>query len=185
VIGWLKQHPDKASMATVGVGSAAHLCAIDFMTRTQTNFLLVPYRGNAPAVQDVLGGHVELMCGEASGMLPHVRAGTVKAYAVMAETRWFAAPDVPTAAEAGAPGVAIGFWHGMWAGKATPDATVARLEQAVKAAFDDAAVRQRLSELGHEIPPADQRSAAAITALFDAEAAKWWPVIKAANIQAQ
>ena len=184
-IAWLKQHPDTASAATVGVGSASHLCTIDFQNKTQTSFKLVPYRGNAPAVQDVLGSQVELMCGEASGMLPHVKAGTVKAYAVMAEKRWFAAPEIPTADEAGAPGAGITFWHGMWAAKTTPDETVARLGQAVEEALADPAVVKRLTDLGHEIPPRDQQNAEAITVLFKKESDKWWPIIKAANIQGQ
>jgi tripartite-type tricarboxylate transporter receptor subunit TctC len=184
-ISWLKDHADSATAATVGVGSASHLCAIDFQNKTQTSFKLVPYRGNAPAVQDVLGSQVDIMCGEASGMLPHVRGGTVKAYAVMAEKRWFAAPDIPTSEEAGAPGVGITFWHGMWTAKITPHKTVARLSQAVAEAFADPVVTRRLTDVGHEIPATDEQSAAALDALFRKEADKWWPMIKAANIRGQ
>jgi len=185
VISWLKQHADTATAATVGIGSASQLCTIDFQNRTQTNFKLVPYRGNAPAVQDIVGSQVDIMCGEASGMLPHVRAGTAKAYAVMAEKRWFAAPDIPTAGEAGVPGLGISFWHGMWAAKTTPAEAVERIGQAVADAFADPAVRQRLFAAGHEIPASDQQGAAALDALFRSEADKWWPIIKAANIQVQ
>ena len=184
-IAWLKDHADSATAATVGAGSASHMCLIDFQNKTQTSFKLIPYRGNAPAVQDVLGSQVDMMCGEASGMLPHVRAGTVKAYAVMAEKRWFAAPDIPTAEEAGAPGVGITFWHGMWAAKVTPKDTVLRLGQAVSEAFADPVVRERLTAAGHEIPASDQQSPAALDALFHREAQKWWPMIKAADIRAQ
>jgi tripartite-type tricarboxylate transporter receptor subunit TctC len=133
----------------------------------------------------VLGSQVDIMCGEASGMLPHVRAGTVKAYAVMAEKRWFAAPEIPTSDEAGAPGVGITFWHGMWAAKVTPHETVVRLSQAVAEAFADAVVRRRLTDAGHEIPTTDQQSAAALDVLFRKEADKWWPMIKAVNIRGQ
>jgi tripartite-type tricarboxylate transporter receptor subunit TctC len=185
VIAWLKERPDTATAATVGVGSASQLCTVDFQNKTRTSFRFVPYRGNAPAVQDVLSGQVDLMCGEASGMLSHVRAGSVKAYAVMADKRWFAAPDVPTAGEAGVPGAGITFWHGLWAAKATPPDTVLRIGHAVQEAFADPTVVQRLSAAGHEIPPREQQSAAALDALFRAEADKWWPIIKAANIQAQ
>jgi tripartite-type tricarboxylate transporter receptor subunit TctC len=184
-IVWLKEHADTATAATVGVGSASQLCAIDFQNKTQTSFKLVPYRGNAPAVQDVLGSQVDIMCGEASGMLPHVRGGTVKAYAVMAQKRWFAAPEIPTSEEAGAPGVGITFWHGMWAAKGTPRETVERLSHAVAEAFADPIVIRRLTDAGHEIPESEQQSAAALDILFHKEAAKWWPIIKAANIQAQ
>jgi tripartite-type tricarboxylate transporter receptor subunit TctC len=184
-ISWLKDHADSATAATVGVGSASHLCAIDFQNKTQTSFKLVPYRGNAPAVQDVLGSQVDIMCGEASGMLPQVRGGTVKAYAVMAEKRWFAAPAIPTSEEAGAPGVGITFWHGMWAAKVTPHETVARLSQAVAEAFADPVVTKRLTDAGHEIPATEQQSAAALDVLFRKEADKWWPIIKAANIREQ
>ncbi|QWG17099.1 tripartite tricarboxylate transporter substrate binding protein BugD [Bradyrhizobium sediminis] len=184
-ISWLKGHADSATAATVGVGSASQLCTIDFQNKTQTSFKLVPYRGNAPAVQDVLGSQVDIMCGEASGMLPHVRAGTVKAYAVMAEKRWFAAPDIPTSEEAGAPGAGITFWHGLWAAKVTSRETVLRLSQAVTEALADPVVTRRLTDAGHEIPASDQQSAAALDTLFHREAAKWWPIIKAANIKAQ
>jgi tripartite-type tricarboxylate transporter receptor subunit TctC len=103
----------------------------------------------------------------------------------LAEKRWFAAPDVPTAGEAGVPGLGISFWHGMWAAKTTPAETVARIGQAVAEAFADPAVRQRLFAAGHEIPASDQQGAAALNALFRSEADKWWPIIKAANIQLQ
>jgi tripartite-type tricarboxylate transporter receptor subunit TctC len=184
-ITWLKGHADTATVATVGIGSASHMCAIDFMNKTTTSFKLVPYRGNAPAVQDVLAGQVDLMCGEASGILPHVRSGTVKPYAIMADKRWFAAPEIPTSEEAGAPGVGVVFWHGMWAAKSTPPQTVLRLSRAVSEAFADPDTRRRLADAGHEIPSPEQQSPAALDNLFHAEAAKWWPILKAANVQAQ
>jgi tripartite-type tricarboxylate transporter receptor subunit TctC len=182
-VRWLKAHPQDASIATIGPGSASHLCAVDLQNQTGTNSKFVPYRGGTPAIQDVVSGQVELMCGEASGMLPHVRGGTVKALAVMKSSRWFAAPDVPSIDEAGVPGVGITFWHGLWAPKGTPPDVVARLGRAVEDAFADPAVAKRLADAGQEIPV--QRSAAALEAHFKSESAKWWPIIKAANIQVQ
>lgn len=180
-IEWLRANPERGAAATVGPGSAAHLCMADFQAKTGTHLKPVPYRGNAPAVQDVMGGQVEMMCGEASGMLPFVRSGAVKAYAVMKASRWFAAPEIPTSAEAGVPGAEIAFWHGLWAPKGTPKEIVARLGRIVSAAFADPEVIARLHAAGHEIPTPEQQKPAALTTFVRQEMDKWWPMIRAEN----
>jgi tripartite-type tricarboxylate transporter receptor subunit TctC len=101
LIAWLKASPDKVSAATVGAGSAAHVCGLYFQDKTHTRFQFVPYRGGAPAIQDLVGGQIDLMCAEASQTLTYVRGGKIKAFAVMAHTRWPALPDVPTTDEIG------------------------------------------------------------------------------------
>ena len=185
LIVWLKANPDKASAATIGIGSPAHLCGIDFQNKTGTRFGFVPYRGGAPAIQDLVAGQVDLFCGEASNILPHVRSGTIRAYAVASKSRWFAAPDIVTTIEAGVHGMDIPFWHGIWAPKGTPKEVVALLHAAVADAFAEPALRQRLAELGHEIPSAQQRTPAAFGAFHKAEIDKWWPIIRAAGIKAE
>src|SRR5689334_5466198 len=110
LIAWLKANPNKASAATVGAGSAAHVCEVYFMQQTGTRFAVVPYRGGAPAMQDIIAGQMDLMCAEASQTLVYVRGGQMKAFAVMAKDRWPALPDVPTVDEIGAPGMYISFW---------------------------------------------------------------------------
>jgi len=185
LIGWLEQHPDRASAATIGAGSPANLCLVNFQNRTHTRFQLVPYRGGALAAQDVIGGQVDLMCGEGMNLLPHVLAGRVKALAVMSESRWFAAPDLPTIAEAGVPGLSIRFWSGLWAPKGTPSDIVAKLNAVVRGALTDPAARQRLANLGNEIPPPELLTPDALAAFHRTEIEKWWPIIKAANIKAE
>ena len=127
LIAWLKANPGLASAATVGAGSAAHVSGLYFQDRTATSFQFIPYRGGAPAYQDLLAGQVDLMFAEASATRPYVLGGKLRAYAVLAETLWFATPDIPTTDEAGAPGLHISFWHGLWAPSGTPSAVIGRL----------------------------------------------------------
>ena len=184
-IAWLKDNPDKASAATVGVGSGSHLCGLYLQKNTDARFQFVPYRGGAPASQDLVAGNVDLMCDLAANTLPFVRSGQIKAYAVMAKARWFASPDTPTIDEMGVPGLYMSFWHGVWASKGTPKEIVAKLNAAVVNALADAAVRQRFADQGHEIPPREQQTPEALAAHHRADIEKWWPIIKAANITLQ
>jgi tripartite-type tricarboxylate transporter receptor subunit TctC len=183
LIAWLKANPDKASAATTGLGSGIHMCLVYFQNVTGTKFPLAPYRGAAPLMQDMLAGQIDLSCPEAGQTLPQYRAGNIKAYAVLTEKRWFAAPDVPTIDEAGVPGLHFPFWHAIWAPKGTPKDVIARLNAAVVETLADPGVRQRFNELGHEIAPREQQSPAALAAYHKAEIDKWWPIIKAANIK--
>ena len=182
---WLKANPDTASAATVGAGSAAHVCGLYFQDRTNTRFQFVPYRGGAPAMQDLVGGQIDLMCAEASQTLTYLRSGRMKAFAVMAKTRWPALPDVPTTDEIGAPGMYISFWHGLWVQKGTPKQVIAKLNNAVVETLADQTVRQRLTDLGQIIATADQQTPSALGAYHRAEIEKWWPIIKAANIKVE
>jgi tripartite-type tricarboxylate transporter receptor subunit TctC len=184
-IAWLKDNPDKASAATVGVGSGSHLCGLYLQKNTGARFQFVPYRGGAPASQDLVAGNVDLMCDLAANTLPFVRSGQIKAYAVMAKARWFASPDTPTIDEMGVPGLYMSFWHGVWASKGTPKEIVAKLNAAVVNALADAAVRQRFADQGHEIPPREQQTPEALATHHRADIDKWWPIIKAANITLQ
>ena len=186
LVAWLKANPDKATAATVGAGSPAHVIGIHFQNVTGTRFQFVPYRGGGPANQDLVAGQVDLRIGgEASQLLPHVRSGRIKAYAVLAKTRWPAAPDIPTADEAGVPGIHIALWTGLWAPKGTPKDIVAKLNAAVGQTLADPAVRARIADVGFEIPPREQLTPEALAAHHQAETEKWWPIIKAANIKAE
>ena len=185
LITWLKANPNKASSGTTGLGSGIHMCLIYFQNMTGTSFPLAPYRGAAPLMQDLLAGQIDLSCPEAGQTLPQYRAGSIKAFAVLTQKRWFAAPDVPTIDEAGVPGLHFPFWHGMWAPKGTPREIVARINAAVVEALGDPGVRQRFGELGHEIVPREQQTPEALAAYHKAEIEKWWPIIRAANIKLQ
>jgi tripartite-type tricarboxylate transporter receptor subunit TctC len=185
LIAWLRANPDKVSAATVGAGSAAHICGLYFQDKINTRLLYVPYRGGAPAMQDLVGGQIDMMCAEASQTLPYVRSGKMKAFAVMAKDRWPALPDVPTTDEIGMPGMHISFWHGLWAPKGTPKAAIAKLNGAVVDALADTAVRQRLTDLGQVIATREQQTPEALAAFHKAEIEKWWPIIRAANIKVE
>jgi tripartite-type tricarboxylate transporter receptor subunit TctC len=182
LIAWLKTNPGKASAATVGAGSAAHVCLLYFQQKTGTSVQLVPYRGGAPVMQDLVAGQIDMFCAEASQTLSFLRAGTIKAFAVMSKARWPAAPEVPTFDEVGAPGMYISFWNGLWAPKGTPAEVIATLNAAVVDSLADSTVRQRLTDLGHVIATREEQTPQALAAFHRAEIEKWWPIIKA-NIQ--
>jgi len=185
LIAWLKANPDKATAGTIGVGSPSHVGGLHFQSLTGTRFQFVPYRGAAPALQDLIAGQIDLRFGaEGSQMLPYLRSGAAKAFAIMGGTRWFAAPDIPTIDEAGVPGLHLSFWQAFWAPRATPKAVIDRLNAAVVAALADPAVRARLVDLGQQIPSREQQTPEALAAFHKAEIEKWWPIIKAAGIKA-
>jgi tripartite-type tricarboxylate transporter receptor subunit TctC len=186
LIAWLKANPDKATEGTAGPGAGQHVSGVYFQNVTGTRFQFVPYRaGSSEIMRDLVAGHIDLTFDQAITALPHVRSGQVKAYAVTSNKRLAAAPDIPTVDEAGAPGVYISTWYGLWVPKGTPQEAIRRLTTAAMDALADPAVRERLAALGQEIPPPEQQSAEALAAHHKAEIEKWWPLIKAANIKAE
>jgi tripartite-type tricarboxylate transporter receptor subunit TctC len=185
LVALAKASPGKLTSASVGAGSAGHMCLVDFQNKSGTQFQHIPYRGGAPATQALLGGQVDTACLEASQTLPQYRAGNLKIYGVVAKKRWFGAPEVPTVAEAGVPDVELTFWHGLWGPKGLPKAVVAKLNDAVKKAFADPAVKQRFASLGHVIPPVEEQNPEALAKHHQTELDKWWPIIKAAGIKTQ
>ena len=185
LIGWLKANPDKASFATPGFGSPSHVWGAYFQAKTGTHFQFVPYRGGAPALQAVVSGQIDLSCLQASDLLPQVRSGNIKAYAILADTHWGRATDIPTVDDAGVPGLYMPFWHGLWAPAHTPGEIVSKLNRAAIEAVGDPSVRQRLADIGQELFPREQQTPEALAALQKTEIEKWWPIIKAANIKSE
>jgi tripartite-type tricarboxylate transporter receptor subunit TctC len=181
LIAWLKANPDTATMAAIG---ASQVAGVFFQTASSTRLRLVPYRGSAPAMQDLLAGHIDMMIDLAASATPHVRAGSVKTYAVTSRERLAAVPDIPTVDETGLPGYYVASWHGIWAPKSTPKDIVSKIAAATREALADATVRQRLADIGQQIYPREQQAPEALAAYQKAEAEKWWPIIKAANIRA-
>ncbi|MDB5866666.1 MAG: hypothetical protein JWO70_4472 [Betaproteobacteria bacterium] len=182
-IAWLKANPDKASEGTAGAGSPQHIGGLFFQQATGTRFQFVPYRGAAPAMQDLLGGQIDMIIDDPTSSLPQVRAGKIKAFAVTAKARLAAAPEIPTVDEAGLSGFYFSRWHALWLPRGTPKDVIAKLNGAVVAALADPAVRPRLEGLGQEIFAREQQTPAALQAYHKAEIDKWWPIIKAANIR--
>src|SRR5436305_1658155 len=182
----IKQNAGKLSAGTGGAGSGQHVSGVYFQKVTGTSFVFVPYRaGSADVMRDLTAGHIDLSFDQAISALPFVRSGQVRAYAITGKTRLAAAPEIPTVDEAGAPGVYISTWFGLWAPKGTAPEVIARLTSAIMEALADPAVRQRLADLGQEIPPPEQQTAAALAAHLKAELEKWTPIIKEANIKVE
>jgi tripartite-type tricarboxylate transporter receptor subunit TctC len=185
LVAYLKANADKISGGTAGMGSGSHIGALAFFAVTGTNYQLVPYRGTGPAVQDLIANQIQIMIDQSSNSLPHVRAGKLKVYAVTAKERTAAAPDIPTTAEAGFPGIEVAIWHGLWAPKGTPTEIIAKLNEAAVAALKDPEIRRKLEDLGQDIPTQEQMQPAAFDAYQRAEFAKWKPIIDKANVKVE
>lgn len=185
LVAWLKASPEPVSVATAGVGSTEHLAAVLFQNTIGARFLFIPYRGSSPAIQDLIGGQVDMMLAPSVPSLPQIRAGTLKGYAVTSDRRLPAAPEIPSVDEAGLPGFRFSIWTSLWAPKGTPGEVIARLNAAVVEALADPEVRTRLSTLGPVIVPREQQTPEALAALQKSEIAKWWPIIKSANVKGE
>lgn len=182
-ITWLTANPDKALLGTAGVGSSPHIAGAFFEKTTNTRVRYVPYRGVGPAMQDMLAGRIDMMIDFVANSLPQLRAGNVKALAVLSNNRLSVALDVPTVDEAGVPGLYVASWQAIWAPKDTPAAVVGKLNMAVVDALADPQVRQRLTEMAQVIPPREEQTPQALGALQRAELDKWSTFIKAAGIK--
>jgi tripartite-type tricarboxylate transporter receptor subunit TctC len=185
-IGWLNERPGNATEGTAGLGSGQHIAGVYFQKITGTRFQFIPYKaGSADIIRDITAGHIDFTFDQAITSLSHIRGGNVRALAVTSDKRLDAAPDIPTVDEAGAPGVYILTWYGLWLPKGAPQEAVDKLGAAARAAMADPAVRQRLLALGQQIPPPEQQTAAALAAYQKAEIEKWHPLIKEAGIKAE
>jgi tripartite-type tricarboxylate transporter receptor subunit TctC len=179
----LKANPEKLTLGTAGLGSGQHVSGVYFQNATRTTLRFVPYRaGSSDIMKDLVGGYIDLTFDQAISALPYVRNGQIKAYAITANARLPAAPDIPTVDEAGARGVYISTWSGLWVPKGTPKSVIQTLTKAAMDALADKDVRSRLEDLGQVIPPRERQTAEALGAYHKAEIEKWWPIIKSANI---
>jgi tripartite-type tricarboxylate transporter receptor subunit TctC len=183
LVAWLKSNPGKATMATIGPGSPAHIAGVQFEKTTRTELSFVPYRGGAPGMQDLLAGQIDLMIPQPSLALQHIRSGAIHAYAVMSDKRLPSAPDIPTVDEAGVPGLHISIWHGFWAPRGTPGDVIAKLNAATTQALADPTVRERFAQMGQDVPEPALQKPAALRDYQKQEIARWWPIIKAADIK--
>ena len=183
LIAYVKERGDKALYAHSGVGSAAHLCGMVFQSATGTTPTFVPYKGGGPALNDVMGGHIDFYCDPATGPTPLIQAGKLKSYAVTTKTRLKTLPDLPTTTEAGAPKIEVSTWYGLYAPRGTPKPVVDKLAAALRAALKDPSVISRFAELSMEPVAQDLATPAALDAFLKAEVDKWATIIKAAGVQ--
>ena len=183
LIAWLKTNSGKVSAGTAGAGSGSHIAGVYFQSATGTQLQFVPYRGTGPALNDLVAGQIDLIVDQTSNSIVQVRAGNIRAYAVTDTKRVTSALDIPTVDEAGLPGFHMTLWSGLWVPKGTPKDVIAKLNAAVVEALADPAVRKRFEDLGLEVPPRDKQTPEALGAHHKAEIAKWWPIIKAANMK--
>jgi tripartite-type tricarboxylate transporter receptor subunit TctC len=185
LIAYLKANPDKASVGIAGVGATGHLTGISFQRETGTKFQFVPYRGNAPAMQDLLAEQIDFMIEPSSNFKSLVGAGSVKPFAITGRTRLPSSPGIPTADEAGLPGFFASLWYGLWVPKDTPKEIIAKLNATLMQVLADSPVQKRLEELGIQITPLAQQTPEALRAFQKAETERWWPIIKASNLKVE
>jgi tripartite-type tricarboxylate transporter receptor subunit TctC len=183
LIAWLKDRPQPAAAGTAGAGSGSHVAGLAFEAASGVKLQYVPYRGTGPALNDLVAGQIDLIVDQLSNSINQVRAGTIRGYAVTDTKRAESAPDIPTTDEAGLPGLHMTLWSGLWAPKGTPKDIIARLNAAALDALKDPATRKQLENLGLQMPPADKSTPQALGDWQKAEIAKWWPIIRAANVK--
>jgi tripartite-type tricarboxylate transporter receptor subunit TctC len=181
-VAWLKAKPDPVLLGSAG--GTDQVAGYLLQQQTGASMQVVPYRGLAPAMQDIMAGRIDILFDQPSDAVPQIKSGTIKGYAVTAEKRASVAPDIPTVDEAGLPGLHLTPWHSLWVPKGTPKDIVKKLNAAAMDALADPAVRQRLSDVGQDVVPRDQQTPEALAAYYKSETDKWWPIIKAAGIKA-
>ena len=184
LIAYIKANKDKVSYANAGIGAASHLCGLLFMQAVGVDILTVPYKGTGPAMNDLLGGQVDIMCDQTTSTTGQIKGGKVKVYGITSEKRVASLPDVPTLAEGGVKGGEVAIWHGLYAPKGTPKPVIDKLVAALQAALKDPEVQKRYTELGAVTFPADKQTPAALESHLKAEIAKWRPIIQKAGVYA-
>ena len=183
-VTYVKANKDKVTYGNAGVGSASHLCGMLFMSSIGTQMTTVPYQGTGPAMNDIVGGQIDLMCDQTTNTTGQIKGGKVKAYAVTTKDRVKSLPDLPTMQESGIKDFEVAVWHGIYAPKGTPKAIVDKLNAALDVALNDPKVIARFADLGTEPEPKDRRSPAFHKDFVIAEIAKWKPVIQGAGVYA-
>ena len=184
LLTYIKANKDKVNYAHAGIGAASHLCGMLFMSAIQTDMLTVPYKGTGPAMNDLLGGQVDLLCDQTTNTTSQIKSGKVRAFGVTTLKRVPSLPEIPTLDEQGLKGFQIGIWHGLYAPKGTPKLVVDKLSGALQEAVKDPAVIQRFGDLGATTMPPEKATPQALQAFLKAEIEKWGPIIKKAGVYA-
>ena len=183
-LDYIKQNKDKVSYANAGIGAASHLCGMLFMSAIETDILTVPYKGTAPAMNDLLGGQVDFMCDQTTNTTSQIKSGKVKVYGVTSATRVPSLPEIPTLQEQGLKGFEVGIWHALYAPKGTPKPVLDKLVGALQDSVKDEGVRKKFADLGATTYPPEKATPAALQAHLKAEIDKWSPLIKKAGVYA-
>ena len=183
-LDYIKKNKDKVSYANAGIGAASHLCGMLFMSAIQTDLLTVPYKGTAPAMNDLLGGQVDFMCDQTTNTTSQIKSGKVKPYGVTSLKRVASLPDIPTLHEQGLKNFEVGIWHGLYAPKGLPKPVLDKLVSALQSTVKDAEVQKRFADLGATTYPADKATPQALQQHLKAEIDKWSPLIKKAGVYA-
>ena len=181
LVALVRQQREKLNYANAGIGAASHLCGLLFQKAVDAPMTTVPYRGTGPAMTDLIGGTVDVMCDQTTNTTEQIRANAVKVFAVTTPQRLASLPDVPTTAEAGLPGMEVTIWHALYAPKGTPAEVVNRLSAALQSALRDPRLVARFNDLGTAPVAQDRATPAAARAFWQADIAKWRPVIEAAG----
>ncbi|MFL5051066.1 MAG: tripartite tricarboxylate transporter substrate-binding protein [Xanthobacteraceae bacterium] len=184
-IAYVKANNTQVTHGHAGIGSASHLCGLLFFNAIGTTVTSIPYKGTGPALNDLIGGQFDFMCDQTLNVLQPVNAGLIKAFATTTKARLAVAPDLPTAAEAGLPGVEITVWFGMYAPKATPQPVIEKLSAGLREALKEPEVKNRLAMAGAETVAAERATPAALRAHLKSEIDKWVPIIHKAGISAE
>ena len=182
-VSYVKANSEKLNMAHAGVGSIFFTTCLLLDSILDVKPTMVPFNGGAPAMNALMAGQVDYMCGDVVTAGPQLAGGTIKAYAIASRERNPALPNVPTTVEAGLPEYLASAWFALFAPKATPRPVLDRLTDALDKALDDQSVRKRLIDIGADIPRKEERGQQALAALLKSEIARWTPIIKAANVK--
>ena len=181
MLAYVKANGDKVTYANAGIGSASHLCGLVFMQAIQTQMTIVPYKGTQPAMSDLLGGRVDLLCDQTTQTTAQINANRIKAYAVTTRTRVGTLPNLPTLNELGLRDFHVAIWHILFTPKNTPKEVVDKLVKALQAALSDPVVKQRFAELGTEPVAMDRATPEFARTMLKSEIDRWAPVIRRAG----
>ncbi len=181
LLTYVKANKDKVTLANAGLGAASHLCGLLFMSAIETELTTVPYKGTAPAMNDILGGQVDIMCDQTTNTTGQIKNGKVKVYGVTTKTRVASLKDIPTLQEQGLKGFEVAVWHGIYAPKGTPKPALDALVAALQSALKDANVKLRLADLGTEPVAQNRATPEALKSHLKSEIDRWGPVIKKAG----
>lgn len=185
LLAYVKTNKDKVTMGDAGSGAVSQLCGLLFKSKIGVNITTASYKGTGPAMTDLLGGQIDLLCDQTNNTIPNIKAGSIKAYAATTAKRLSALPNLPTANEAGLKGFEVVVWHGMYAPKGTPKAVLDKINTALRAALNDQTVKSRFAEQNVEIVSPEKMTSAGLQKHLEAEIKKWDPILKAAKVSVE